>query len=332
MASVNRATSGPAAGQRIGDYFLRNADGTPAALYDLLDRRGTAIGVNMAAGEVAAPEGWRRLSVGGPGLPGMDWIDEDGSAVAELAGDAGRRALVVVDGWGTVLAVAQDDTTPGPSFWPAPRQPIGELPPPVLIIPDVIGPDLRHQLIADFESRETIASTVRDDRDGRVERTLDRARKIRRDAPIHDAALHQAFMRRMSQAVVPRIHVALCYHFTRVEYLKISCYDAKSGGGHLVAHRDNTTPDVAHRRFAMTLLLNDAFEGGRLRFPEYAMTPISAPAGAAIIFSCGLLHRVTPVSSGARYAALAFLFNPREGPAHGAPPPHLGLGGTAPAR
>ena len=44
-------------------------------------------------------------------------------------------------------------------------------------------------------------------------------------------------------------------------------------------------------RFAVSLNLNDDFEGGELVFPEYAGVKVSPPAGAAAVFSCSVLHR-----------------------------------------
>ena len=57
------------------------------------------------------------------------------------------------------------------------------------------------------------------------------------------------------------------------------------------AHRDNGAPTTADRAFAVSLNLNDDFEGGELVFPEYAGLKVSPPTGAAAVFSCSLLHR-----------------------------------------
>ena len=58
---------------------------------------------------------------------------------------------------------------------------------------------------------------------------------------------------------------------TRIERYIVACYDGASGG-HFKAHRDNTTPATAHRRFAVTVNLNDAFEGGGTHFPRWDVT------------------------------------------------------------
>ena len=70
-------------------------------------------------------------------------------------------------------------------------------------------------------------------------------------------------------------------------------------------HRDNTTRGTAHRRFAVTINLNDGpWEGGDLRFPEYGPQTYRAPTGGAVVFSCSLLHECTPVTRGERYCFL----------------------------
>ena len=86
---------------------------------------------------------------------------------------------------------------------------------------------------------------------------------------------------------------AFAYEATRFEGFKIARYDAPEG--RFLAHRDNLSPSTRHRRFALTLNLNDGYEGGRLRFPEYGPMLYRPPAGGALLFSCSLLHEVTPL-------------------------------------
>jgi predicted 2-oxoglutarate/Fe(II)-dependent dioxygenase YbiX len=57
----------------------------------------------------------------------------------------------------------------------------------------------------------------------------------------------------------------------------------------------------------VTINLNREFEGGDLRFPEFGPRLYRAPLGGAIVFSCSLLHQVTQVTAGTRYATLPFL-------------------------
>jgi predicted 2-oxoglutarate/Fe(II)-dependent dioxygenase YbiX len=59
----------------------------------------------------------------------------------------------------------------------------------------------------------------------------------------------------------------------------------------------------------MTLNLNvGEYNGGFLRFPEYAPHGYKGDSGTAIIFSCSVLHEATPVISGQRFALLSFFY------------------------
>lgn len=74
-------------------------------------------------------------------------------------------------------------------------------------------------------------------------------------------------------------------------------------------HRDNTEPNVAHRRFACSINLNaEDFEGGELAFPEFGDQRFSPRTGEAIVFSSSILHEPLHVTSGRRLVLLAFLF------------------------
>ena len=72
------------------------------------------------------------------------------------------------------------------------------------------------------------------------------------------------------------------------------------------AHRDNGAPTTADRAFAVSLNLNDDFEGGELVFPEYAGVKVSPPIGAAAVFSCSVLHQALPVTRGRRFVLTTF--------------------------
>ncbi|MBW8879886.1 MAG: 2OG-Fe(II) oxygenase, partial [Asticcacaulis sp.] len=69
------------------------------------------------------------------------------------------------------------------------------------------------------------------------------------------------------------------------------------------------TKGTAHRRFAVSINLNNDFEGGELSFPEYGPRGFKPPVGGAVVFACALLHAVSPVTRGRRYAFLPFLYD-----------------------
>jgi predicted 2-oxoglutarate/Fe(II)-dependent dioxygenase YbiX len=92
---------------------------------------------------------------------------------------------------------------------------------------------------------------------------------------------------------------------THLERYLVACYDA-GDGGFFNAHRDNVTRGTAHRRLALTINLNADYEGGEMVFGEFG-TVFRAEPGAAVVFSCSLMHEVLPVRRGKRFAFLPFL-------------------------
>ena len=115
-------------------------------------------------------------------------------------------------------------------------------------------------------------------------------------------------LRRFNRAVNPELAKAYQYKATQMERFLVGCYRAEDSG-HFAPHRDNTTKGTAHRRFAVSINLNDAFEGGEIGFPEYGPKSFKLPTGTACVFSCSLLHQVSPVTAGERYAFLPFLYD-----------------------
>jgi predicted 2-oxoglutarate/Fe(II)-dependent dioxygenase YbiX len=107
---------------------------------------------------------------------------------------------------------------------------------------------------------------------------------------------------------VPEIKKVHQFDVTRMERYIVCCYDAEEGG-HFRPHRDNTTRGTAHRRFAVSINLNDDFDGGEVSFPEYGPQSFKPPPGGAVVFSCSLLHAVSRVTRGRRYAFLPFLYD-----------------------
>lgn len=183
-----------------------------------------------------------------------------------------------------------------------------EVPAPVLVLPRVLEPALCERLVAVYEAGGGAESGFMVERDGRTVGVYDDSRKRRRDQTIEDEALREAIRARISRRIAPEMRKAFQFNATRIERYIVACYDGASGG-HFRAHRDNTTPATAHRRFAVTMNLNDGFEGGELWFPEFGPRRYRPPAGGAVVFSCSLLHEARPVTAGRRYALLPFLYD-----------------------
>jgi predicted 2-oxoglutarate/Fe(II)-dependent dioxygenase YbiX len=144
--------------------------------------------------------------------------------------------------------------------------------------------------------------------DGKTIGTQDNNFKRRYDCNIENDQLKHLLQRRIKQKIVPMIQKVHCFQITRMERYIVACYDSENSG-FFRAHRDNTTKGTAHRRFAVSINLNQDFEGGELTFPEYGPRTYKIPTGCAVVFSGSLLHAVTPVRKGRRYAFLPFLYD-----------------------
>lgn len=178
---------------------------------------------------------------------------------------------------------------------------------PVLVVPRVFEPGLCQALIAHYGARGGNDSGFMRDVDGKTVVVVDHKHKRRSDCDIVDESLARACMIRVHARLVPEVRKAFQFEATRMERYIVSCYDAAQAG-HFNPHRDNTTLGTAHRRFAVSLFLNTGeYEGGMLRFPEYGNALYSAPQGAAIVFSCSLLHEATTVTKGRRFMFVPFL-------------------------
>ncbi len=179
---------------------------------------------------------------------------------------------------------------------------------PVLFIPQVLEPELCQALIQLHQSSGGRSSGFMREVDGKTVEILDPGFKKRRDINLADNPLLGAINQRVIRRIKPEVAKAFQFEITRFERHLVACYDA-TDQGFFNRHRDNTTKGTAHRRFAMTLNLNPSeYGGGDLRFPEYGTQLYRTNQGEAIIFSSSLLHEVTPVTSGHRYALLSFFY------------------------
>ena len=178
---------------------------------------------------------------------------------------------------------------------------------PVLLVPNVLDPEICNFLMRTWENRGNVETGVEQSQGtGRGDR-IDAGRKSRRDHTVEDDKLVRLLSSTIGRRVIPELQRAFAYRATRFEGFKIACYDAASGG-FFHAHRDNLSPSTAHRRFALTLNLNERYAGGGLRFPEFGPHLYKPGAGGAVVFSCSHLHEVTEVTSGKRFALLSFMF------------------------
>lgn len=88
-----------------------------------------------------------------------------------------------------------------------------------------------------------------------------------------------------------------------------------SVGGHYDWHNDEPfyarKGNNLQRKLSISLFLSDpeSYEGGDFLF-EGSDTPLTRKQGSVIVFPSGVIHKVTPVTSGVRYSAVAWATGP----------------------
>ncbi len=173
---------------------------------------------------------------------------------------------------------------------------------PVLVLPRVFEADFCTQLIRLWGKGDHKDSGV-SSRYGNVNVSH---LKRTEDYTVVEPMMQKAISDRLAYRIGPELTKVFAFdrQFTFDSHVVLS-YSAE--GQHFFgAHRDNGAPTTADRAFAVSLNLNDDFDGGELVFPEYAGVRVSPPAGAAAVFSCSLLHQVLPVTRGRRYVLTTF--------------------------
>jgi predicted 2-oxoglutarate/Fe(II)-dependent dioxygenase YbiX len=181
---------------------------------------------------------------------------------------------------------------------------------PVLLTPDVLDADWRARLIDVWGSGGTRSTGVEMTAEGERGEQADTLRKRRRDHIIEDPELLRALTQHLGRRIMPEALKAFAFEARGFEGFKIGCYE-DTDEGFFKPHRDNISTSTAHRRFALTLNLNDDYEGGELRFPEYGSARYRPDAGEALVFSGSHLHEVLPVTNGRRFVLLSFLLGAR---------------------
>lgn len=258
-------------------------------------------------------------------MPGMRWFWDLEGAISKLYGAAPRDWVVgkskvdyrpqwiLLDPTLRVAAVWDGENVEGlrRSLETLPEVNLAagvELQAPILYLPRIFEPALCSALIDAYEQAGGQTSGFMVERDGKTHLQYDDGHKKRRDHLLDDDKLIAATRERIRRRIVNEVKKVHQFEVTRMERFLVGCYTAEEGG-HFRPHRDNTTPGTAHRRFAMSVNLNADFEGGQLGFPEYGSRTFKPPPGGAVVFSCSLLHTVTPVTKGRRYAFLPFLYD-----------------------
>ena len=115
---------------------------------------------------------------------------------------------------------------------------------------------------------------------------------------------------KLSRSLFPEIKKIFNFDVNYRELYKICSYDAETDG-RFHAHRDTPSP-FQHRRYAMSLFLNDDYEGGEFELPEYNFK-IKPKSNCAIIFPGICSHKVNQVTNGSRRVIITFFCSEIEG-------------------
>jgi peroxiredoxin len=179
---------------------------------------------------------------------------------------------------------------------------------PVLTLPRIVEPELCEALIGHYRAGGATASGFAIDVDGKTVQHLNPRLKRRSDVFIEDDVLIGMLRERLETRLFPMLKRALGWQAQHIERYLI-CRYGEEDQGFFSRHRDDATAGTAHRKFAVSLNLNDGYEGGELRFPEFGPRTYRPPAGGATVFCCSLLHEATPVTRGERFVFVPFLYD-----------------------
>jgi len=181
---------------------------------------------------------------------------------------------------------------------------------PVLIIPNVLSPEECKQLIDHFENQGPmkVARFDQSAEPGGFKMPIyEHNRQDRVDHIIREKKWTNLIDQRIGSRINPMIKMAFSVDINNREDLHVARYFGERGGNQM-GHRDNTGPTVSYRRFALSMNLNDDFEGGEVVFKEFNNHGYRAAPGTALIFSSSLLHEVMETTDGTRYNLISHLF------------------------
>ncbi len=177
---------------------------------------------------------------------------------------------------------------------------------PVLMTPRIFEPEFCQTLMEAYRHQGGAPSGVMRQVGEKTQLVMTPDFKRRSDVLLENGDLRRGVVARLARRLIPQIEKAFAFTPTRIERYLVARYDAETGG-FFRPHRDNTTVATRHRRFAVSINLNDGYDGGDLRFPEFGPRTYRPPPGGACVFSCSILHEATAVTRGERFAFLPFL-------------------------
>ncbi|GAB5469092.1 MAG: hypothetical protein Kilf2KO_21220 [Rhodospirillales bacterium] len=244
----------------------------------------------------------------------------------------GRAGLFLLDANQRVIGLASPDlpdqalpqAVERMGLWRRWRQNDRQSGAPALLIPDLIPPDLCKRLCDAWLAQHHEGAVSA----GGSENFYDPSKKRNQEHVVSDRGLLHDVTLYLVRRLGPELAKVFAYHLPyRFENFIVLGYEVERHD-FFGLHRDRYRPEHP-RRFAMSLNLNDDYEGGTLRFPEYSDQLYRPPPGGACVFSCSLLHEALPVTRGRRLAMTTFILSAEEPPPGGLPPRALGQGAEA---
>jgi predicted 2-oxoglutarate/Fe(II)-dependent dioxygenase YbiX/peroxiredoxin len=247
---------------------------------------------------LADQDGAVSRSFGAGEMPRTVILDPMLRAIADIGWDHPQGHAKMVR---TVLQglPAIDDSAGVPMFAPA------------LLVPRVFSFDICDFLIQFYNAQRAQDSGFQVDVDGKTVTMSDWRLKRRSDVPVAVPEVRELIRDHIVRRLVDPIERYFQFKVTRMDRYIVACYDS-AVAAHFHRHRDNINAGAQHRRFALSINLNKDFDGGDLMFPEFGRRTYRPSEGGALVFSCGALHQVTPVTRGKRYAFLAFMYGEQD--------------------
>jgi len=177
---------------------------------------------------------------------------------------------------------------------------------PIILVPNALPRELREELIQYWENGRQYKGTI-----GLGENAKLSDAKRRTDVDVNDRDLLRRIDEALSKSAFPEIRKVSGFEVKYRERYKIGRYTGEEQG-HYTAHRDTGIPELAYRRYSMSIALTGDYEGGALEFSEYPEVQYKLPEGGAALFPSSLMHKVNPVTSGTRFVLIGFLFGEAE--------------------
>ncbi len=177
---------------------------------------------------------------------------------------------------------------------------------PVMLVENAISEDLRQRILKYWQEGRQYKGTIGVGGKEKVSKG-----KIRTDVNIYDKNFLAEIDDALSKTAYHELKKIAAFNVTHREKYKIGRYTAEEQG-HYNQHRDTGVPELAFRRYSMSLCLGEEYEGGYLEFTEYDNCRYKLEPRTALLFPSALLHKITPVTSGTRFVMVSFLFGDEE--------------------